>query len=47
MPNAIQCFPAERLGDCTTASLTLLKFSGVLDILGLPKPLGFSVESVS
>jgi hypothetical protein len=47
MPNAIECFRAERVGDCTIASLTLVKLSGVLVVFGLPEPLGFSVESVS
>ena len=47
MPNAIECFRAERVGDCTIASLTLIKFSGVLTVLGLPEPLSLSVDPVS
>jgi len=47
MSNTIECFRAEGIGDYTTASLTLVKFSSVLDVLGLPEPRSFSVEPVS
>lgn len=42
--NVIEGFRAES--DCTT-SLTLIKFSRILTVLGLPEVLGFSAEPFS
>lgn len=47
MPNVIESFQVERKKDFITTSFTLIKFSGVLAVLGLPEFLGFNVKPVS